>query len=167
MYYNIHDSLNWFLVRKSRISTGTCTRILSTYIVFEFVQLCSKDLHWKVKSSVQHSVDRYYVYVYYVYSVNQKLWFLCVKTIKPMSTVLAKSWVWLNGTETPLQEEADIWWSSLNTEPNPRPLTSFCCSGNFMLSKIRNTIWNKSFHQWLAKVSPYVFMISNITVRPL
>lgn len=95
------------LSKKSRISTGT--RILSTYIVFEFVQLCSKDLHWKVKSSVQHSVDRYYVYVYYVYSVSQKLWFLCVKTIKPMSTVLAKSCVWLNGTETPLQEEADIY----------------------------------------------------------
>lgn len=148
MHYNVHV---WQFKSKnlSRISTGTC--LFS--IVFEFVKLCSKDIHWKIKSSVLHYVDRY-VYVYHVYSVSQKLWFLCVKTIKPMSTVLAKSCVWLNGTETPLQEEADIWWRSLKKEPHLRPLTSFCCSGNFMLSKIRNTIWNKSFHQWLAKVSP-------------
>ena len=46
-------------------------------------------------------------------------------------------------------------------------LTSFCCSGNFMLSKIRNTIRKRSRHQWASNVSPYVFMISNITVRPL
>lgn len=148
MHYNVHV---WQFKSKnlSRISTGTCLFI----IVFEFVKLCSKDIHWKIKSSVLHYVDRY-VYVYHVYSVSQKLWFLCVKTIKPMSTVLAKSCVWLNGTETPLQEEADIWWRSLKKKPHLRPLTSFCCSGNFMLSKIRNTIWNKSFHQWLAKVSP-------------
>lgn len=46
-------------------------------------------------------------------------------------------------------------------------LTSVCCSGNFMLSNIRKTIRNKSCHQCFSYVWPYVFIISNITVKPL
>lgn len=45
--------------------------------------------------------------------------------------------------------------------------TSVCCSGSFMLSNILKTIRNKSCHQCFSYVWPYVFIISNITVKPL
>ncbi len=45
--------------------------------------------------------------------------------------------------------------------------TSFCDSGSFMLSNILKMILKRSRHQCGSNVSPYVFIISNITVRPL
>lgn len=149
-------------------------------IVFEFVKLCSKDIHWKIKSSVLHYVDRY-VYMYHVYSVSQKLWFLCVKTIKPMSTVLAKSCVWLNGTETPLQEEADMyddahWRRSPISAHSPHSVAQVtsCCQRYGIQFGINPSTsdWQKSRHRsswfqtWLSDPCKQTMFIKYMTHNP-
>ena len=56
---------------------------------------------------------------------------------------------------------------SLPNLPSLSPHTSTIASGSFILSNILNTTLKRSCHQAGLKRWPYVFMISNITVRPL
>lgn len=45
--------------------------------------------------------------------------------------------------------------------------TSVCCSGNFITSNMRNATKKRSRHHSALNSPPYVFIISNITVRLL